>query len=376
MSIEINGFCDERFLAFRDAFIANFDEGLELGASLAVTYRGKTVVDLWAGYGNPEKTRLWEKDTIVPVFSTTKIMTAICALILIDRGLLDLDQTVAHYWPEFAQGGKEKVTIREALSHRAGVPGLAKPVPWAFQRDWAAITARLAAEPHWFDGRAQVCYHYATYGFVLGEVIRRVDGRRPAQFFREEIAEKSGADFEIALSSRSDAARVAGVRPWETRPLAGVEIGDRVRASFGPPFPAYDLWEFLSTENPAGIGLGNGRSIARVLAIVAMWGELDGVRYFSKEIADEAGSEQVYGQCPLLGAVRFGLGFGLDSKEFPAPSPASMHWGGAGGSWAFADPKAGVSLGYVPNNFENYVVRMDPRGARFKDVLQSVLPSL
>jgi CubicO group peptidase (beta-lactamase class C family) len=194
MTVEVQGFCDERFQPLKDAFVANFDAGLELGASLAVTYRGKTVVDLWAGWADPETSRPWQEDTIVDIASTTKMAAALCALILVDRGLLALDEPVARYWPEFAEGGKAAVTVREALSHQAGVPGLVPAIPMEMTWDFEAFTTRLAAEPHWFEGQRRVAYHAFTYNTLIGGLIRRADGRPPRQFFIEEIAVPADLD--------------------------------------------------------------------------------------------------------------------------------------------------------------------------------------
>jgi CubicO group peptidase (beta-lactamase class C family) len=220
MSIEVHGFCDERFAPMRTAFVTNFEKDLEVGASLAMTYRGRTVLDLWAGYADLERTRPWQEDTIAVVASTTKIPMVVALLMVIDRGLIELDQTVAHYWPEFAQGGKGAVTVRDVLTHQAGVPGLDPPSTFEVLCDWSAVTARIAAEPLWFGGQRRVCYHSHTFGLLAGELVRRVDGRRPRQFIREEIAERIGADFQVGLGDKADMGRVAEAR-WPP-PASGI----------------------------------------------------------------------------------------------------------------------------------------------------------
>ena len=376
MTIEIGGFCEPRFQPLEAAFRANFADGLELGASLAVTHRGKTVVDLWAGWTDLEETRPWREDTIVKVTSTTKIPLILAVLMLVDRGLIELDAPMARYWPEFAQGGKAEVTVRDAMTHQAGVPGFDPPVAFEALEDWDAITARLAAEPHWFDGQRRIVYHPMTYGFVLGELIRRVDGRRPARFVAEEITGKAGADFQIGLGAKADLSRLAQVRPpaeMPPEPPAGSVVA-RVRHSVGPGDQT--RWERLSADIPAGNGYANGRSIARVCAILAMGGELDGQRYLSRHLVEEAAREQVFGECPYLGPLRLGLGFGLHSSIWPAPSPTCFHWGGYGGSWGLMDMKTGVSLGYAPNNFLVDLEEVSPRLKRFSDALAALLPEL
>jgi CubicO group peptidase (beta-lactamase class C family) len=349
MAIEVRGFCDERFAPLKEAFVANFQDGFEVGASLALLRHGQPMVDVWAGHMDAAKTRPWGRDTIVPVASLTKIATATCLLILIDRGLVDLDATVASYWPEFAQGGKGHVTVREAMSHRSGVPGLDPPVSFEAQRDWQGFAERIAAEPHWFEGESRLCYHFSTYGLILGEIVRRIDGRRPAQFFREEVAQPAGIDFQIGLVSKAERARVAepcflGQPPltWDD-PLAA-----RAASTIGPGDT--QSWDHQRSERPSGGGYANARSIARLAGIFGNGGALDGDRYLSKAIVDEASREQVLALDPFFGQLSMGLGFGLDGDSFPAPTPTSFHWGGAGGHLLCADQESGIGFGYALNN--------------------------
>jgi len=378
MAVEINGFCDARFLPLRDAFAANFADGLEIGASVALTHRGEVVVDLWAGYLDAERTRPWQKDTIVLVGSTTKLIMSLAALIVIDRGLLDIDAPVAQYWPEFAQGGKAAVTVRDVLTHQAGVPGLEIPVSLATACDWNAMIGRIAAEAHWFGGERRICYHLHTYGFLVGELIRRVDGRQPAQFVREEIAQRAGVDFQIGLRDLSDLSRMA---------IPPIPDGAFDVEGFpGKLYATIDLREFgsvesLAAEMPSANGYTNGRAIAKACGIIANGGTLGGVRYLSAPTIAAAGAEQAYAQCPYLGWLRMGLGFGIHSKEFPAPSPTSMHWGGFGGSIGIMDPRAGISFGYAPNNFvvpavTDGQIEPDVRQKRFHEVLVEVLSAV
>ncbi len=377
MTIEIHGFCEDRFATLKDAFVGNFEAGRELGASLAVTWQGRMVVDLWGGWADLEMTRPWQEDTIVPVASTTKVMATLVGLMMVDRGLIELDAPVARYWPEFAEGGKAAVTIRETLSHQTGAPGFATPISFETLCDLDALTARHAAEPHWFDGRRQVIYHGQTFGLPFSVIARRHEGRALSQLFREEFAEKAGADFHIGLTSKSELPRVARVRPPVRRgaPPSGSLLEKLLRSMEGPFEP--ETWPYQSTELPAANGIGNARSIARLCAIVAMGGELDGVRYLSADIVEEAMREQGYSQCPYLGWARFGLGFGMNSAGFKYPSPTTVGWGGTGGSWAIMDPKAGVSLGYTPNDFSiepNGVI--DPRQGPIGKALYKLLPTL
>jgi CubicO group peptidase (beta-lactamase class C family) len=377
LAIEIHGFCDERFLPLKDVFAANFDAGLELGASLALTHQGTTVVDLWAGWADLARTKRWERDTIVLVASTTKLTVTLSTLMLVDRGFLDLDAPVARYWPEFAQGGKGGVTVRQALSHRSGVPGLDPPVTLEMLLDWDVMAGRIAAEPHWFEGVPRVAYHWGTYGYLMGELIRRVDGRGPRQFFEDEIARKLGCDVQVGLTDKADLARLAEVQWGEPPPpsLDADPVALKMIAS--TPFSTDTCWESLSYENPGGNGFANARSIARLAELVALGGEVDGVRYLSREIVAEACREQVFDTCPYIGPISMGLGLGrYHAEAFPFLTRETVGWGGLGGSNAFMVTDAGVTMGYAPNNF---ILEPHPVGVRQQPLahaLEGILPTL
>lgn len=348
MATEIHGYCDPRFAPLEDAFRANFDEGLELGASLAVTLHGKPVVDLWAGCADRKGTVPWRRDTIALIYSTTKIAPVLMTLMLVDRGQLELDSPIARYWPAFAQGGKEHVTIRDALTHQAGVPGFAEPLPFEAMRNWKLVTERIAAERHWFEGERTFFYHPITYGFILGELIRIVSGVQPSVFFRQHVAGPLGADFQIGLKNDADQARAAELQyPLDEEEDDPDSLVGRAFASFGTG--RWDTWHQRLADIPASNGYGNGRSIARIGAIFACRGELEGIRFLSAELVDEARKEQLFAPDSPLGPVSLGLGFGLHSEAFPAPTPSCFHWGGYGGSFVVMDVETGVSCGYAMN---------------------------
>ena len=379
MAWEMSGRWDRRFWPLAEAFRDNFDQGLEWGASLAVTWRGRTVVDVWGGWANVERTRSWRKNTIVQVFSATKIMIVTAVLTLVDQGRLALDAPIARYWPEFAQGGKGEVTLRDFLTHQGGVPGFRPQISFEDLHDWTLATERIAAQPHWFGGKKVICYHAITYGYVLGELIRRVTGRAPARFFRDEVARPAGADFQMGLTSRSDLRRLAPLDLAAAGPPPSMEENPLTFELIGDALTSGDLmsWDRLSAVMPAANGYGNGRSIARVCAIYAMAGKLRGHRFMSSRMVAEAATEQVYGDDLYIGRISWGLGFGLNSPDYPAPSPTAFHWGGAGGSWGVMDPKARVSLGYAPNRFLGGAgAAMDPRLARLSAALSDLLPGL
>jgi len=350
-TIEIHGHCDQRFSSVREAFAKNFEDGLELGASFAATLDGKFVVDIWAGYTDVAQTRPWQRDTIVNVFSTTKPMTALCALMLVDRGLLDLDAPVARYWPEFAQAGKESIPVRYLLSHQAGLAAIDEPLPQEALFDWDRMVAALAAQkPSWEPG-TQSGYHAYTFGWLLGEVVRRITGKSLGTFFREEVAKPLNADFHIGLAEEHEH-RVAEIIPPEVPPF---EPGSPLeRASTNPGGYAPDLANtraWRAAEIPAANGHGNARSVARVMAVLACGGELEGVRLLTLPTIEKAIEEQYYGPDVVLGLpIRWGLGFALTSNEMPmGPNPHTFGWGGWGGSLALVDLDARLSFSYVMN---------------------------
>ena len=196
---EIHGFAKPGFEGVRDTFKGNFDSGADIGASYCVTKNGETVVDLWGGYADAAKTKPWAKDTIINVYSTTKTMTALTALLLADRGLIDFTAPVAKYWPEFAANGKGAVTVAQLMSHSAGLSGWKEKITKEDLYDWDKATALLAAQSTFWEPGTAPGYHALTQGYLVGEVIRRVTGKSIGTVFREEIAEPLGADFWIGL---------------------------------------------------------------------------------------------------------------------------------------------------------------------------------
>jgi len=350
--VEIHGFCDDRFSTVRDAFAQNFADGLEVGASFAATIDGTLVVDIWAGWADAACTRPWGRDTIINVYSTTKVMASLCMLMLVDRGLLDLDAPVARYWPEFAQAGKEKLPVRYLLSHQSGLAGIVEPIPVEALFDWDRITGLLAAqEPLWEPGTASG-YHSMTFGYPLGEVLRRITGKTMGAFFRDEVAGPLGADFHIGLAEEHDP-RVAELVPSET--ASEIQYpNSKIAKVMANPVVSVEVANsrpWRRAEIPAANGHGNARSVARVAAALACGGELDGVRLLGMETIEKAIEEQCYGKDLVLAQpIRFGLGFGLKSEEMPiGPNPRTFFWGGRGGSAVVMDLDARLSFAYVMN---------------------------
>ena len=350
------GFTQDRFAPVRAVFEANLATGADVGASFCATVDGETVVDIWGGHADAEKTRAWERDSIVNVYSTTKTMTALTALLIADRGDLDFDAPVAKYWPEFAANGKADIKVSHVMSHSAGLSGWKAPITKTDLYDWDKCTSLLAAQaPFWTPGTAPG-YHALTQGYLVGEVVRRITGKSLGTVFREEIADPLGADFHIGLPAFEDG-RVADLIP----PPAGASISEAADAELPRNMatnPGIDVLltrtrAWRGAEIPAAGGTGNARSVAQIHAILANGGVAQGKRFLSEAGCRKALECQVEGTDLILGVpVRFGLGFGLPGGMVPLPNPNSMYWGGYGGSIIIIDMDAKTTFGYAMNRME------------------------
>ena len=349
----VSGFVQDRFARVRETFSANLADGVDVGASFAATIEGEMVVDLWGGFADAARTRSWEKDTLVNVYSTTKTMTALTALMVADRGDLDFDAPVAKYWPEFAANGKADVKVSHLMSHSAGLSGWREPISGADLYDWEKVTALLAAQaPFWEPGTASG-YHALTQGYLVGEVVRRITGKSLGTVFREEIAEPLGADFHIGLPASEDA-RVAHLIP----PPPGGAIGDGEQSELshnmssnpGIDVSATRTRAWRAAEIPAAGGHGNARSIAEIHVILANGGVARGRRILSEAGCRKALEPQIEGQDLILGVpARFGMGFGLPGPQMPLPHPNTIFWGGYGGSLVIIDMDARTTFAYAMN---------------------------
>ena len=349
----VQGITGDRFAAVRTQFEENLNTGDDIGAAFCATLEGEIVVDLWGGFADAAKTRPWEKDTIVNVYSTTKTMTALCALILADRGELDFEAPVATYWPEFAANGKAAVKVSHLMAHSAGLSGWKERISVEDLYDWDKMTGLLAAQAPLWEPGSQSGYHALTQGYLVGEVVRRITGRSLGTFFREEIAEPLGADFHIGLPASEDD-RVAELIP----PPPGQGAGDGQQTEIQAITfnnPGIDVSEtrkraWRGAEIPAAGGTGNARSVAQVHAILANGGVAQGKRFMSEAGCRKALELQIEGTDLMLGrAARFGMGFGLSGGVLPLPNPNSIFWGGYGGSLVIIDMDARTSFGYVMN---------------------------
>lgn len=388
MSIpEVHGTCAPRFGRAKDVFAAHFRDGKEIGAAFALTLDGEPVIDLWAGFADPACTRVWERDTLVNVYSTTKGMTAICALRLADEGRLDLDAPVTRYWPEFGAAGKERIPVRQLLNHRAGLAAIRKTLPDEALFDWSAMTRALAAEAPWWEPGSAHGYHALTIGWLVGEVVRRITGKSLGTYFRDEIARPLGLDFHIGLAASEDV-RVADMTPPPLEHAPGepslIEIvlqdpqSITARAFMNPPSlmqpGTVNSRAWRGAEIPGANGHGTARALARVYGALACGGTLDRVRVLSPATIERARHEEAYGPDLVLKlSTRVGLGFFL-AQPTAALGPNLRAFGhpGAGGSLGYADPEARVGFGYVMNRMGPHIL-LDPRPLALIDAVYAAL---
>jgi CubicO group peptidase (beta-lactamase class C family) len=362
---EIHGVCDERFAGVRDTLAQNFRDHGEVGAAVAVAVDGRVVVDLWAGWMDLARTRAWRRDTLVNVFSVGKAMAALCLLILVERGQVDLDAPVARYWPEFAARGKSALTVRMLLCHRAGLPAIRGALPSLAMYDWPLMTSALADEAPWWEPGQQHGYHVNTFGFLIGELVRRVSGESIGAFFRREVAGPLAADFHFGIGPEHDA-RIADYL-FAVEPPQIVVDGDDDDRRFllrcvylNPPgiigLGTVNTRAWRAAEMPSTNGHANARAVARIYSALACGGAacggaVDGVRLLRPETIEHAITEASAGLDVVLHRPsRFGLGFQLTQPGRPlGPNRRSFGHFGAGGALGFADPDARLAFAYTMN---------------------------
>jgi CubicO group peptidase (beta-lactamase class C family) len=350
----VAGFTQDKFAPVRGAFEANLASGADVGASFCATLEGETVVDIWGGFADAAKTRPWQKDTIVNVYSTTKTMTFLTALLIADRGELDFDAPVAKYWPEFAANGKADIKVSHLMAHSAGLSGWTERVTTEDLYDWDKVCALLAAQAPLWEPGTQSGYHAITQGYLIGEVVRRITGKSLGTVFREEIAEPLGADFHIGLPASEDA-RVAELIPPPPGQAVGAGRQTELQANMsnnpGIDVSATRTRAWRGAEIPAAGGTGNARSVAEIHTILANGGVAKGKRFLSEAGCRKALELQIEGDDLILGTpARFGMGFGLGGGMVPLPNPQdSMFWGGYGGSLVIIDMDARTTIAYAMN---------------------------
>lgn len=372
---ELQGTCEDRFDPLRGQLQAHLDSGEELGASLVVDLDGDRVVDLWGGYRDQARTTAWDEHTIVNVWSTTKTVTALAVLMLVDRGQLDVHAPVARYWPDFAAAGKEEVQVRHLLAHTSGVSGLEQPATVEDMYDAERAAARMAAQAPWWEPGTASGYHALNYGHLLGELIRRVDGRTLTEFVAQEIAGPLDADFTIGAPEKAWG-RIADVVPPPPLPvdLSGADpTSPAVRTLNGPAATAEtantEAWR--RAEIGGANGHGNARSVARMLSAIARGGEVDGVRLLSPATIDLIFDEQAHGVDLVLGVpLRWGIGYGLPQREtLPyIPDERICFWGGWGGSMIIMDLGRRLTISYMMNRMAPGIIGSDRSAGYVREI--------
>ena len=346
----MQGFAEDRFAPVRTVFEDGLTSGADVGASVCVNVDGETVVDLWGGFADAARTRPWQRDTIVTVYSVTKTITALTALLLADRGELDPAAPVSRYWPAFAANGKRDVTVAHLLSHSSGLSGWAQPIETTDLYDWDRATGLLAAQaPFWPPGSASG-YHVVTQGYLVGEVVRRITGRTLGTVFRQEIAEPLGVDFHIGLPVGADARVADLIAPATESATIAHPTQLQANASTNPPLDVAtaNSLAWRRAEIPAANGIGNARAVATVLAVLACGGVAGGRRLLSEAGCRRALEVQVEGRDLILDLpLRFGLGFAVSGGMMPNPN--TLYWGGLSGSLVIVDLDARTTFAYVPN---------------------------
>lgn len=393
----ISGNVRPGFEAVREAFAQNFEKRHEVGASVAVVRDGQYLVDLWGGWADEARTRPWEADSIVNVWSTTKGFVSLSAHMLIDRGQLELDKPVADYWPEFAQAGKEEITVRQLMSHRAGLSGWVEPVTEDIMYDWAKLCEMLAAQEPFWEPDTQSGYHALTFAHLVGELVRRIDGRPIDEFVREEITGPLKADMFIGVRPEDDR-RVADLcttphalppqNPSQVKSeqeAEGVETasGDGSASDAGESAPQMNEIMLRALGNPfvgpkvansdawrrgvfpSANGHGNARGIAAMYGTIASGGAFGATRLFSPEAVERMREEQPTGRDLVISAVgeemTWGMGFMVNKQKWYGSNPRAFHHGGYGGSLGFCDPEAGIGFGYAMNAMNVSTLVQDTR---------------
>ena len=356
-AMTVDGVCDPRFEQVADALGRAIDDGEECGAAIAIDIGGELVVDIWGGHADAARTTPWTADTIVNVWSSTKNVTALAGLMLIDRGLVTAQTPVADVWPEFGAGGKDRIEFRHLLTHSSGVSGWDQPVTPEDILDWDRSTAMLAAQSPWWKPGSATGYHALTHGHLIGEVIRRVTGKPLKQFVAEEIAGPLGADFQIGARPE-DVPRIAEIiapaDPFEGIPPMQDWTEQMLKTFTGPaPEPQIaNTPQWRAADIGAANGHTNARALTKILSVISLGGSVDGVRLLRPNTVEDIFEPQIEGPDLVLAGhyLRMGLGFGLPSPAIGyIPDGKICFWGGWGGSWESMNPDSRTTIAYVMN---------------------------
>lgn len=361
----VQGACAPRFEPLRQLFAHNLATGVDLGASLAVTIDGEFVVDLCGGWADPARTRPWGTDTVTLVFSTTKMMAALAALVLVDRGELDLDAPVARYWPAFAAQGKGGVLVRHVLAHTSGVPGWQQPVTMDDLCDWDKSTALLAAQAPWWEPGTASGYQMRNHGHLIGPIVRRITGSGLGAFFAQQVAAPLGADFHIGLAD-SEVGRIAQhelpTAPPRLDPSMLPPDSVPAKVIFNPvELPGFrETAAYRRADLGAMNGFGNAHSVSRALSVLANGGAVDGVQLLSPRTIARIFEPQSQGIDRVLGIpLNWGIGYALPAPTLDAVVPAGSQvcfWGGYGGSMTVIDLGRRMTVSFVMNKLMQDII--------------------
>lgn len=377
----VSGICDERFASVKALLLKQLNGPDELGASITVNIDGKNVVDIWGGYKDEAKQEPWDENTIVNVYSSTKTLINLAMLILIDRGLVDPNEPVATYWPEFAANGKEKVLVRHLMSHTSGLSGWEEPITTDTLFDFDKSAALLAAQAPWWEPGTQSGYQSLTMGYLLGMIVRRVTGQTMREFVDKEIAQPLGADFQIG-AKEADWPRVTNIIPPYIDPnatLGHVQPPPLAAKTFFSPPPEplrHNEAGWRLAEIGAANGHSNSRGMNRALSVIALGGEVDGKRLLSQGTIDRIFEQQSSGPDLAIGVdIRFGIGYALTG----APATASLlpdgkicFWCGWGGSMVIMDLERRMTITYAMNKLKEGIIGNSIANAYIREVYKCV----
>ncbi|MDL9948425.1 serine hydrolase domain-containing protein [Gordonia sp. ABSL11-1] len=376
---EVRGDTDPRFDSVRDALAEQLASGEELGAAIAVDIDGEVVVDIWGGHRDAARTLPWERDTIVNVWSTTKEITALAVLVLVERGLVDLHAPVATYWPEFAQNGKADIEVRHIMAHTSGVSGWDQPFTVPDMYDWDSSVEHLARQAPWWEPGTASGYHAQNQGHLLGEIVRRVTGEHLKQFVADEIAGPLGTDLQIGAGPEDDD-RIAEIIPPPPLDLDLSTVSPdspMVKTFTGPAASAAaaNTIEWRRADLGALNGHTNARALARTLSVISRGGTVDGVNLLSDKTIDQIFDEQVRGVDLVLGVpLRWGIGFGLpEPATLPyLPDERICFWGGWGGSMTIMFPLQKMTISYVMNKMAPGIIGSERSAAYANAIFASL----
>jgi CubicO group peptidase (beta-lactamase class C family) len=377
--MEVQGVCDEKFAEVAREFEKNFDQRGDVGACFALTVEGETVVDIWGGHADSNRSQPWQEGTLVNLYSTTKTMTFLVCLMLADQGRLDFEAPVAKYWPEFGQNGKQNVLVKHVLSHTAGLPGFSRALQPQELYDWQFTVDDLAAQQPWWEPGDGSGYHALTQGQLLGEIVHRITGKSFGEYFKETVADVIDADFHIGIGSQHFD-RVASLIPATDAPSVDVPptpLAMKVLANVILPNGTTDTDAWRAAEIPAANGHGNARSVVKAQTAMANAGSAFGKRLLSAEGAAVALQEQVQGIDKVLQMpMRFGMGYGLASEMMPkGPGDNALWWGGLGGSMVVVDTDKRLCMSYAMNQMKNAIVGDERSGSLISAVYSSLAVS-